>query len=73
MGTPGPKAEYTTEAVFSVFERNAESNEPLTSAEIANELGCSQQTVRKRLKQLSENGKVATKKVGARGRVWWLP
>ena len=73
MGTPGPSTVYTTEVVLSVFEENAEMYEPLTSAEIAEELDCSQQTVRNRLKELSENGKIASKKVGARGRVWWLP
>ncbi len=73
MGTPGPSTVYTTEAVLSVFERNDEPHEPLTSSEIADELGCSSQTVRNRLKELSEEGKIRTKKVGARSRVWWLP
>jgi predicted ArsR family transcriptional regulator len=73
MGTPGPSTVYTTEAVLSVFEANDEPHEPLTSSEIADELGCSGQTVRNRLNELSEEGKIRTKKVGARSRVWWLP
>jgi len=72
MGTPGPSTVYTTEAVLSVFERSANSHEPLTSSEIADELGCSRQTVRNRLKELSEADEIESKKVGARSRVWWL-
>jgi predicted ArsR family transcriptional regulator len=73
MGTPGPSTVYTTEAILSVFEANDEPHEPLTSPEIADELGCSGQTVRNRLNELSEEGEIRTKKVGARSRVWWLP
>jgi predicted ArsR family transcriptional regulator len=45
----------------------------MTSSEIAESLGCSRQTAANRLEELSEEDDLETKKVGARGRVWWFP
>ena len=73
MSTRGPDVEYTPEAVLSVFNKKGGPKEPLTSSEIAEELDCSSQTARNRLNELSERGELKTKKVGARGQVWWLP
>lgn len=62
----------TEEAVLAVFE-SLPPGEPYTSSEIADELGCARTTAYKRLQDLAASGKLSTKKVGARGRVWWLP
>ncbi|WP_277553128.1 bacterio-opsin activator domain-containing protein [Halobaculum limi] len=62
----------TEEAVLAVFEL-LPPGEPYTSSEIADELGCARTTAYKRLQDLAASGQLSTKKVGARGRVWWLP
>lgn len=73
MGTRGPSVTYTTEDVLRVFRQRSDSYEPMTSSEIAEALECSRQTAVNRLEELTEESSLETKKVGARGRVWWLP
>lgn len=63
------RREPTVEAVLSVFDGAA--GEPLTSVEIAEEVGCSRRTAYNRLEMLEAQGALHTKKIGARGRVWW--
>lgn len=72
MGSPGPDMQYTTEDVLGVFRQRSDPCEPMTSSEIAEVLGCSRHTAHNRLEELSEENAIKTKKVGARGRVWWL-
>ncbi len=50
-----------------------ESGVPLTTTEVADAVECSRRTAYDRLERLVECGAVETKKVGARGRVWWRP
>lgn len=57
--------------VEDVFERTAPSGEPLTTTEVADAMGCSRRTAYNRLETAVEHGTLRTKKVGARGRVWW--
>lgn len=71
MGKPGPDPEITEEAVFGVFEDLEDPCTPLTASEVADELECSRRTALRRLKELNEKGKLRSKKVGARSRVWW--
>jgi len=73
MGTPGPSVKYTDEDVLGVFKQRSDPYEPMTSSEIADAIGCSRPTAHNRLKRLAEEESVRTKKIGARGRVWWLP
>ncbi|MFC7136788.1 PAS domain S-box protein [Halobaculum litoreum] len=56
---------------LSVFE--GAPGEPFTSTEVAEAVGCARTTAYKRLRRLAADGDLRTKKVGARGRVWWLP
>lgn len=56
--------------VLSVFE-SAAPGEPLTSVEVSEAVGCTRRTAYNRLQSLESRGDVRTKKVGARGRVWW--
>ncbi|MGM0590042.1 MAG: PAS domain S-box protein [Halobacteriota archaeon] len=58
---------------LATFQRIAPRGTPLTASEVADELGCTRRTAYNRLEKLVERGDVKTKKVGARGRVWWLP
>ena len=46
---------------------------PFTAREIAADLGCVRRTAYAKLMRLAADGRLETKKVGARGRVWWLP
>ena len=58
------------EETLSVFEATAE---PLTSVEVADALDLDRRAVYERLANLADDGRLETKKVGASGRVWWLP
>jgi predicted DNA binding protein len=59
--------------VVEVFERQDRPGAPLTAPEVARELDCARRTAHKKLTRLAEQDVLATKKVGARGRVWWWP
>ncbi|MFB6130580.1 MAG: PAS domain S-box protein, partial [Salinigranum sp.] len=56
---------------LAVFERVAAGRDPLTASEVAESLDCTRRTAYDRLQRLTERGELETKKVGARGRVWW--
>jgi predicted ArsR family transcriptional regulator len=73
MASDGPARRVTTEDVLDVFRRRDDSSEPLTAPEIADALNCSRRTALDRLHDLADTGTVASKKVGGRSRVWWLP
>ncbi|WP_380675872.1 PAS domain S-box protein [Salinigranum sp. GCM10025319] len=55
---------------LSVFERSAQIT-PLTTSEVAEATDCSRRAAYNRLDELVDRDALATKKVGARGRVWW--
>ena len=55
---------------LSVFDV---AGEPLTTPEVAEALDLGRRTVYARLERLVEEGRLATKKVGANARVWWRP
>ncbi|WP_164974859.1 bacterio-opsin activator domain-containing protein [Halegenticoccus tardaugens] len=61
------------EELRSVFDGPETYSEPLTTVEVADALGCSRRTAYNRLDRLAERGELSTKKVGARGRIWWRP
>jgi biotin operon repressor len=73
MGDTGSTHGVPPEDVLAVFEEREDGAEPLTAPEIADALGASRRTVFDRLDALHDRGAVASKKVGARGRVWWVP
>lgn len=73
MAKPGPKPKTPPEDVLGVFHGRKDSSEPLTAPEIASALDCSRRTALDRLHELEERGAIASKKVGGRSRVWWLP
>jgi len=72
MESDGP-TRVPVEAVLAVFEGRADPRAPLTAPEVAEELECARRTAHAKLEALTERGDLRTKKVGARGRVWWLP
>jgi hypothetical protein len=70
---PGQGEQYSLETVLTVFERRADQARPLTANDVIEELGCSRRTAHDKLNALVEDGRLATRKVGARSRVWWVP
>ncbi|WP_336362820.1 GAF domain-containing protein [Halalkalicoccus salilacus] len=59
--------------VFEAFRRIAPPGTPLTTPEVAAEFDCVPRTIYNKLDALVDDGVLETKKVGARGRVWWRP
>ncbi|WP_435348464.1 bacterio-opsin activator domain-containing protein [Haloarchaeobius sp. HRN-SO-5] len=72
MGERGPDPKISRDAAVAIFEA-APSGEPYTSSEVADRLDCARTTAYGKLQDLVDDGTLRTKKVGARGRVWWLP
>lgn len=60
-------------AALEVFEAREDVARPLTAADVMDSLDCSRRTAHNKLNALVEEGVLETRKVGARGRVWWLP
>ncbi len=60
-------------ATEAVLERTGGPGEPLTTREVADALELTRRSAYERLRELADNGAIETKKVGARGRVWWRP
>ncbi|SFB71761.1 hypothetical protein SAMN05444422_101439 [Halobiforma haloterrestris] len=61
------------EAALEAFEDRDDYGRPLTAADVMDALGCSRRTAHNKLNDLVERGDLETRKVGARGRVWWVP
>jgi len=68
MATGGP-----SDGALAAVGRIGSAAEPVTASELAEELGCTRRSAYDRLERLTEEGDLQTKKVGARGRVWWRP
>lgn len=73
MSDGGPAARVTLEDVLDVFHERDDPAEPLTAPEVAERLNCSRRTALDKLHELADRGDVASKKVGGRSVVWWLP
>jgi hypothetical protein len=69
----GRPVETTAADVLETFRERDDLAEPLTSNEVADRAGCSRRTALNRLHDLADAGDVASKKVGGRARVWWVP
>jgi len=61
------------EAALEAFEARNDAARPLTATDIMETLDCSRRTAHNKLNTLVDQGKLETRKVGARGRVWWPP
>lgn len=60
-----------TGAILAAFD--SKPGEPRTSGEVADVLGIARTTAYKKLQRLVEADVLQSKKIGARGRVWWRP
>jgi len=69
--------EYTDrvepDSVLEAFDERTDHAEPLTARDVAEETGIARRTAHNKLALLVERGTLETKKVGARGRVYWIP
>ncbi|WP_248905374.1 helix-turn-helix domain-containing protein [Halocatena marina] len=62
-----------SESALGVFESREDQARPLTATDVMEALDCSRRTAHNKLNMLVEKGVLATRKVGARSRVWWIP
>ncbi|RCU44209.1 PAS domain S-box protein [Haloplanus salinus] len=58
---------------LDVVEATGDAYEPLTTNEVTERLDVGRRSTYERLKRLVDQERLRTKKVGARGRVWWRP
>ncbi|QFU83297.1 helix-turn-helix domain-containing protein [Natronorubrum aibiense] len=61
------------EDVLAVFDSRTDRARPLTASDVMDALECSRRTAHNKLNALVDDGALETRKVGARGRVWWVP
>jgi len=61
------------DTVLELFEERDDRAEPLTASDVVDEMDIARRTAHNKLNALTERGVLETKKVGARGRVWWTP
>lgn len=61
------------ESVLDVFANREDFAHPLTAQDVADSLDIARRTAHNKLNALEESDQLATRKVGARGRVWWVP
>ena len=61
------------EAVLEVFDERDDLARPLTAGDVMAAVDCSRRTAHNKLETLVERGRLKTRKVGARSRVWWVP
>lgn len=63
----------TPEDVIAIFDERDDRARPLTANDVMDGLACSRRTAHDKLEALVEDGVLATRKIGSRGRVWWVP
>lgn len=61
------------ETVLDVFDAREDLARPITATDVVDELGIARRTAHNKLNALVERGVLETRKIGARGRVWWTP
>lgn len=65
--TPSPSL------VLEAFDTLGPPGTPVTTTEVADKFDCTARTIYNKLEALVEEETLETKKVGARGRIWWQP
>ncbi len=61
------------EAALEPFAERDDLGRPLTAADVMEALDCSRRTAHNKLNALVESGRLETRKIGSRARVWWVP
>jgi predicted ArsR family transcriptional regulator len=68
--SPGRKPRVTNEEIIDVFRT---TDDPvLSTAEVATQLPIKRRATLNRLEALEEEGRVDSKTIGGRNRVWWI-
>lgn len=65
--------EIDPEDTLQVFTEREDMAEPITAGEVEEKLGWSRRTAHNKLEKLERRGVIKSKKIGARGKVWWVP
>lgn len=60
-------------AALETFDKRNDLGRPVTADDVMEHLDCSRRTAHNKLNVLVDEGVLETRKVGARGRVWWEP
>jgi hypothetical protein len=63
----------TLDDVIAIFDEREDRARPLTANDVMDALDCSRRTAHDKLEALVEDGVLETRKIGSRGRVWWMP
>ncbi len=66
-------AQIPADAALDAFENRDDLARPVTASDVMEVLDCSRRTAHNKLSALVEAEQLKTRKVGARGRVWWKP
>lgn len=61
------------DTVLDVFDARDDLARPITAGDVVDELGLARRTAHNKLGNLVERGTLKTRKIGARGRVYWRP
>jgi predicted ArsR family transcriptional regulator len=61
------------DTVLDVFDARDDLARPITAGDVVDELGIARRTAHNKLGNLVERGTLKTRKIGARGRVYWRP
>lgn len=61
------------DTALDVFDARDDQARPLTAGDVVDEMEIARRTAHNKLNALVERGVLETRKVGARGRVWWIP
>jgi len=61
------------EAALEPFEEREDLGRPLTASDVMDALDCSRRTAHNKLNALVDADRLKTRKIGSRGRVWWIP
>lgn len=68
---PGPNPTVSDEELLAIFR---ETDDPvLSTAEVAEMVPLQRRSVYARLAPLRDEGRLASKQIGGRNTVWWLP
>ncbi|MFC4448680.1 PAS domain S-box protein [Halorussus aquaticus] len=73
MGTSGPPPQHTLDETRTVFTQGDTPGRPLTTAEVADVLDCTEATALDKLEELADRGELETRAVGRDERIWWRP
>lgn len=72
MANRGANERFPVETVLSVFTEREDPTTPLTASEVATAVGCARRTAYEKLRELTDRGRLRTKRTGAHSRIWWL-